>query len=235
MINGKTVSLGSILWRIMKNPLVENVTYEQVAEYTLEFIKLVGAPLAFIDEVKRLELKEYKALLPNNMVNIKGVRYLGTDLNAVDSIAMRYATDIFHKAPLNENYSEFTYVVQSCVMTTSMKEGYVDIAYQAIAVDEDEFPLVPDNESFKMGLEYYILDRVTEPLWMMGKIPDKVFSYIQQQRYFYTGQASSALILQGTDQLESVMNGINRLITNTTAHETFFKNYGEKERFKTHS
>lgn len=233
MINGKTISLSEIMWRILKNPLLEGITYEQAAELTLEFIKLIGAPLSFIDDVKTLEVVDHKVQIPKNTITVNGIKYIGEDIKDNKCIALRYATDVYHNA-LGEdnNCSEFTYVLQNCTITTSFKKGFIDISYKAIATDKDDFPMVPDNESFKMGLEYYILNRFVEPLWLMGKITDKVFEYIQQQRYFYSGQADSALRVQGVDHWESVMNGINRLIVPTTAHENFFKRYGSKEKIR---
>lgn len=81
-------------------------------------------------------------------------------------------------------------------------------------------------------MEYYILSRYLEPLWMMGKITDKAFEYIQQKRYFYTPSAFTALQMPSVDKMETVMNGINRLIINTSAHQNFFKKFGEKEIIK---
>ena len=56
---------------------------------------------------------------------------------------------------------------------------------------------------------------------MMGKIQDKVFSYIEQKRHFYLGQAENSMKLQGMDHLESMMNALNRIIINDQAHENF--------------
>ena len=68
--------------------------------------------------------------------------------------------------------------------------------------------------------------------WMMGKIQDKVFSYIEQKRHFYLGQAENSMRLQGMDHLESMMNALNRIIINDQAHENFYKKFGEKEYLK---
>ena len=65
MYNGKNVSLGSIVWKVLKNPLAESITYEEAAELALEFIKLVGAPVVFLDTISDpIEIRSYKALLP---------------------------------------------------------------------------------------------------------------------------------------------------------------------------
>lgn len=227
--------MGTILWRVLRQPIAEGLTYEQASEFALEFIRLINAPLTFIDVVTNppLELNQYKTTLPNNLINIRGVQYIGINGDS-DPIAMRYATDLYHTDIENtsSNSTEYTYITQSCVLTASKKEGFIKVSYKSIAVDEQGYPLIPDNESFKMGLEYYILHRFLEPLWVMGKIQDKVFNYIEQKRHWYLGQASSSSIIQSPDHLESVMNGLNRLIINTSAFDNGYKNFGEKERIK---
>ena len=234
-MNGKLVSMGTILWRVLRQPAAEGLTYEQASEFALEFIRLINAPLTFIDVVTHpLELSEYKLDLPPNLINIRGVQYVG-ETGESDGIMMRYATDIYHvdmKNNTEEEHSEYTYVTQGCMLTASKRKGSIKISYKSIAIDEDGYPLIPDNESFKMGLEYYILHRFLEPLWIMGKIQDKVFSYIEQKRHWYLGQASSSSIIQSPDHLESIMNGLNRLIVNTSAFDNGYKNFGEKERIK---
>jgi hypothetical protein len=238
MINGKTISLGNIIWKVMRNPLASELTYEQAAEFALEFIRLVNAPLTYNNTTKKLELNNYKTVIPHNVINVRGIRYLGED-GCQDPIAMRYATDLYHHSNTNfeNDYEndlsrEYTYTLQNCVITTSRKKGFLEISYQEISLDQDGFPLVPDNESFKYGLEYFILHRYVEPLWMMGKIQDKVFQYLSQQRDWYLGQADTSTKLQGIDHLESMMNSLNRIIIQDQSHETFYKNFGQKEYIK---
>lgn len=232
MVNGKLVSIGNIIWKVMRNPLTQDITYEQAAEFALEFIRLINAPLSYTDEVQSLKLNEYKTYLPSNLINIRGVRYTGID-GCQDAIAMRYATDLYHITNKEDSCDkEYTYVVQNCVLISSKKEGFVDISFTSISLDEQGFPLIPDNESYKVGLEYFILHKYLEPLWMMGKIQDKVFSYIEQKRHWYLGQAENSMRLQGMDHLESMMNALNRIIINDQAHENFYKKFGEKQYIK---
>ena len=234
MFNGKFVSVGDIVWRVMRNPLCADLSYDQAAEFAIEFLRLIEAPLSFMDEICNIELSEHKGYLPHNLINIRGVRYTGLD-GCTDPIAMRYATDIYHKSYDSDVCGgEFTYVVQNCILTASKSQGFVEVSYKAIALDENGFPMIPDNESYKYGLEYFILHRFLEPLWMMGKIQDKVWQYVGQQRDWYLGQASTSLIIQGNDHLESIMNGLNRIIIQDQSHETFYKNFGQKEYIKRH-
>jgi hypothetical protein len=237
MVNGKFVSVGEVIWKVMRNPITADLTYEQAAEFAIEFLKLINAPMSYENVVQSFELQDFKTYLPNNLINIRGVRYTGID-GCQDPVAMRYATDLYH-TKIDENdveiTREYTYILQNCVLISSRKNGFIDVSFTSLVVDDKGFPMIPDNESYKVGLEYFILHKYLEPLWMMGKIQDKVFQYIEQKRHWYLGQAENSLRLQGIDQLESMMNSINRLIIQDQSHESFYKNFGQKEIIKKYS
>lgn len=244
MTNSNYKSLGTILWSVLKNPLCQELTYEEAAEYALECIRLLGAPVIYLNKIERLNLTSYKAELPCDLLYIEGVEYF--DGNTSEPIAMREATNVYHLDPEeftneqntdfdlrgNHRRNEFTYKIQNGIIFTSMSDGCIQIGYKAIATDEEGYPLIPDNQKVQLALEYYILSRYLEPLWMMGKITDKAFEYIQQKRYFYVPSAYTSLTMPGMDKMESMMNAINRLIINTTSHQNKFKKLGEKERLR---
>ncbi|MBV1928397.1 MAG: hypothetical protein KUG81_02680 [Gammaproteobacteria bacterium] len=271
MVNGNFISLKKILWRVFNHPTTEELNFEDAAEYAIEAIKLIGAPLSFVDKVTvpPLEIVNYKAALPPCILNIRGVKLLG-ETRSLD-VALRRATDIYHAAiPCNDSgfdadglatdlpttpyddsnqgvnadltatgerdnrdqYHEFTYTAQGGVIQTSFKTGSVEVSYKSIATDEEGYPLIPDTQEVKLALEYYILFRFFEPIWLLGKMSDKAFQYIDQKKCWYLASANTAMQLAGGDHLESVMNSINRLIINDQAFSNFYKGSGEKERIK---
>ncbi len=250
----------------MTMPQAEGLNYEDAAEYAIDGLKLIGAPLTYVDmvTVPPLQIVNHKAALPANIISIRGIRYL--DGNG-EGVAMRRATDIYHQSiPTTGNVNtsgsevlptsafnssntgvnvdittgsgttntaiEFTYTAQAGVIQTSIPDGTIEVAYQSLAVDCDDYPLIPDNIQVKECIRYYILFRYLEPLFMVGKITDKVFNYIDQKKCFYMGAANTSMQLQGTDHLESVMNAVNRLIINDKAFDNFYKKSGSKERIR---
>lgn len=234
MVTGRTVSIGNILWKVLKQPIVQDLKYEDAAEYAIEYLRLIGAPLAFEDKVERIKLNNYKGLLPSNLINIRGIQY--SECECDGGIAMRYASDIYHTAinGCEPGCQEYTYVTQNNIITTSMKDGWINISYNALATDEFGYPLIPDNESFKVALEYYIIHRTLEGLWSMGKITDKVFQYYEQKRHYYSAQATNSMTIKNMDQMETMMNAVNRMIIDVNPQETFYKNFGIKEVIKQH-
>lgn len=240
MYNGQTVSLKSILWKVVGKGLYADLNPEDAAEYAIEALRLLGAPLIYVDKISTppISITQYKGKMPSNIISVKGVRRITNMDNYEDSPqAMTYATDTFHtsidcdpadKMELDEN----TYTFQSGVIKTSFETGDIQIAYKGLAVDDDGYPLIPDDEDTKFAIEYYIRFRFLEPLWEMGKITDKVFSYIDTKKCWYMGAAQTSTMLAGPDHLEAVMNTINRLIIKTEAHQTGFKWMGKKEHLK---
>jgi hypothetical protein len=226
MNTSNTVSVGKILWKILTNPLASDLTYDTAAEFTMEALRILGAPVLYEDKFAEIVISEHKGKMPDDMLYIRGVRDLETDT------AFREATYIYHKSETGGVSQEFTYEIQKGVIFTSISEGCVEVAYKGLMKDTDGYPLIVDNEKLKLALEYYILHRYLEPLWMLGKITDKSFEYIQQKRHFYMAAASNNLQLPSMDKMESIMNGINRIILNDSAHADMFRKYGEKEKIK---
>jgi len=234
MMTGKTVSIGNILWKVLKQPIVQDLKYEDAAEYAIEYLRLIGAALSFEDKVQRIKLNNYKGLLPVNLINIRGIAY--SDYECDGGVAMRYASNIYHTDIQNNRdcdvFQEYTYITQNNVITTSIKDGWINISYSELATDEFGYPLIPDNESFKVALEYYIIHRTLEGLWSMGKITDKVFQYYEQKRHYYSAQATNSMTIKNMDQMETMFNAINRMIIDVNPQETFYKNFGIKEIIK---
>lgn len=232
MVTGKNISVGNILWKVLKQPIVQDLKYEDAAEYAIEYLRLIGAPLSFEDKVIRIKLNNYKGVLPPNLISLRGIEY--SDSECTGGIAMRYASNIYHTDIKNDRdcddyYKEYTYITQNNIITTSMKDGWINISYSALATDDFGYPLIPDNESFKVGLEYYIIHRTLEGLWSMGKITDKVFQYYEQKRHYYSAQATNSMTIKNLDQMETMMNAVNRMIVDVNPQETFYKNFGVKE------
>lgn len=223
MVNGKYNSLSKLLWEILANPLLEGLDIDDAAMYAINTLKLIGAPLLYEHKVDSLQVEDYRARLPLNLIDVKGIQYCGKSL--------RYATDTYHLKS-KDCYSEETYTLNNCVITTSFEKGTIDVAYTVLALDEEGYPLIPDNIAVEQAIKYAIRVSYLEAFWEMGKISDKVFQRLEQQRDWYIGQAQSNTLLQGPDHLESIVNSVNRLISNSRAFDNGFKNAGVRERIK---
>jgi hypothetical protein len=236
MYNGNVKSLKTVLWKVMNHPLAAELNYDLAAEFALEGIRLIGAPLSLVNRVSEpIKLQSHKAALPIDIVELKQVRYFyNIDDDESCKISMTLATDTFHNKVLcdTDDGCEYTYVAEEGIIKTSLNDGYVEVAYRALPIDEDGFPLIPDNQKVLLAIEYYILFRYLGPLYDIGKITDRAWNRIETSKCFYISSASNDMKIQNYDHVEAIMNGINRIITQPAAHSNFFKGTGIKEQFK---
>ena len=222
------ISIKEVLDNLLDNPLLQDLTLERVVNYTVDFIRKVGMPKVYIEKTANLEIKEYRALLPCDFHKMIQVRTFNDGYSQV----FRSSTDNFHFSNDKGDSHDLTYKLQGQAIYTSMKNGIIEIAYQAIPVDCDGYPMIADNSSFREALELYITKRRYKILFDTGKIRGDVYSSTCQDYAFAVGQAQTSLIMPTIDEMESITNSWNTLIPRVTEHKMGFINNGSKEILK---
>ena len=127
---------------------------------------------------------------------------------------------------------DLTYKIQGNVIFTSIKEGVIEIAYNAFAVDSDGYPLIPDNSSFINALELYIKKKQFNVLFDTGKISQAVYNQVCQDYAWAVGQAQSDLVRPTIDQMQAITNSLNTLVWRVSEHKSGFVNTGSAEKIK---
>jgi hypothetical protein len=224
------ISIKVILDDLLQHPLLKDVTFERAVNYTQEFIRIVGMPRAFEERVAKLEIKDYRAALPcdfESMIQVRAVKETCKDYKV-----LRETTDSFHLSYNKQDSFDVTYKLQGNAIYTSMKEGLIEIVYNAVVVDSEGYPMIPDNSSFVRALEFYIKKQVFTVLFDLGQINQQVYTNVCQEYAWYVGQAQSDLVRPTVDQMESITNMWNTLIPRVKEHSRGFVNNGSKEYIK---
>lgn len=222
------ISIKEVLDNLLDNPLLQDLTLERVVNYTVDFIRKVGMPKVYIEKTANLEIKEYRALLPCDFHKMIQVRVFKEGYSQV----FRSSTDSFHLSKDKGDSHDLTYKLQGQAIYTSMKNGTIEIVYQAIPVDCDGYPMILDNSSFREALELYITKKRYKVLFDVGKIRGDVYSSTCQDYAFAVGQAQTSLIMPTIDEMESITNSWNTLIPRVREHSFGFINNGSKEELK---
>ena len=193
-------SIKRVLDDLLDHPLLRNLTLEQVIRHTLRFISLHGYPALYQDKITKISIKDFRGMLPCDLISIKQVK------DDMTGICLRVMTDNFtpglREKPSEEdrpedllnnvNVSDSTYIppmrrfteepsfkTQGRVIYTSFPDGVIEIAYKAIPVDEDGFPLLIDNETYLNALEAYIKVKIFTVMFDTGKIQGGILSNAQ--------------------------------------------------------
>lgn len=218
-----------ILDKLLRHPLMQDVTLEQVVDMTVSFMRIVGVPTIFIEKTEILQIEKYRAMLPCDYCQMIQVR-------KIEGPTFRYSSDSFHlseyKDTCNNEFADLTYKIQGNIIYTSIESGEIEIAYEAIATDSEGFPLLPDNSSFIRALELYIKKQWFTILFDLGKINIAVLQNVQQEYAWAVGDCQTEFNRLSIDKAESFYNSWRTLLLRDTEHKTGFKNNGTKERLR---
>lgn len=225
------ISLRQILDNILDHPMLKDVSFERAVNYTVHFMRIVGCPRMFEEKTALVEIENYRGVAPCDFNDIIQVR-THSSCDRKNYKVFRHTTDSFHMSDNKQDSFDLTYKIQGNVIFTSIKEGTIEIAYNAFAVDSEGYPMVPDNSSFISALEFYIKKKRFNILFDEGKISQAVWNQVCQDYAWAVGQAQSDLIRPTIDQMESITNMLNTLVWRVTEHKSGFVNSGSAEKIK---
>lgn len=217
-----------ILDKLLRHPLLQDLSLEAAVDHTIDFMRIVGVPTIFEEKTEVLNIKNYKAVLPCDYYQMIQVRNCNT------GEVLRHASDSFHMSECKTSPFGITYKIQGGIIHTSIENGNIEIAYEAIPIDEDGYPKIPDNSSFTRALELYIKKHYFTVLFDMGKITPAVLQNTQQEYAWAVGDCQSEFNRLTIDKMESFSNSWKTLITRATEHDKGFINNGAREYIRVH-
>ena len=223
-------SIKVIFDKILRHPLLQDLNLETIVDYSIDFMRIVGVPLMFEEKTELIEVVNYRAALPCDYYQTNQIRTIGS--NGETGAAFKYSSNSFHMSDMNSSTSDYTYKIQGNVIYTSIPNGVIEIAYQAISLDENDYPLIPDNSSFTRALEAYVKKQQFTILFDMGKINNQILQQVQQDYAWAVGDCQSEFNRLSIDKAESFYNSWRTLIIRTSEHRTGFQYNNVQERLK---
>ena len=237
----QTTNIRRILDRVMRHPMLRDVSFETAVEYAVDFISLMGTPALYDEKTAVVKVKDWRGQLPCDFESMIQVRTAGCQHTNKWShccsrlpipLTYRKSGSSFHMSEIKPDMlgsAELTYKVQGMVIFTSTKDIDVEIAYRAFAVDDEGYPLLPDNTSFLRGLENYIKVKCFEIKFDMGEISQAVMERADREYAWAAGDAQSEFSRLDLDSAETLFNSFKTLLPRNNEHwKTFFTN-GSKE------
>lgn len=219
------ISIKQVLDDILAHPMLQNVSLERAVNYATELIRILNVPKTYQDKIIKLDIHEYRCLLPCDFYEVIQMRIANQDY----SKPLKPSTNSF--GPIADSL-ELTYNIQNNVLYTSMKEGTVEMAYKSIAVDDDGYPLIPDNASFIRALESYIKKQYFTILFDKGQLHQSILQNVKQEYAFNVAQASTALLMPNQDEMQDIVDQNSRLIPRTNERRRYYETMSTKERLK---
>lgn len=233
LMNMDYINVKVIADRIKRHPLLEDIPFETILDYTFEFVKIVGMPKAFLEKTEIIEIEDYRGLLPCDLYDI-------TQIRTTDGFYFRGSTDSFHMSPNKEREGNvkrntgLTYKVQGTCIFTSIPKCTIEIAYKAFALDEEGMPLIIDNGTYARALQEYIKMECFSNLFDEGKISPQVMQHTEKRYTAFVRSAQSDLVKISLDQWESISNMRNKLLDSLRDHSNGYVSMGAKQFLRRH-
>lgn len=219
------INIRQILDDLLADDMMKGLSLERAINYAVEFIKVIGMPLVFENKIELIDIEDYRGELPCDFYEVIQVK----DPNGPAYIS---AEGSFSNRNKSDALPSFTYVIKDRIIFTSTEKTDVEVSYRAIKLDDEGFPLIPDNGIFARALELYIQKRYFTILFNSSKIPLNVLNNITREYAFYAGQAQTDLIRPNYDQMESIKNMWTTLIPKVYKHTDGFKTVNAPEIIK---
>lgn len=169
--------------------------WQDSIEWIGEALGQIGAYTQYNAKEITLTVKDYKSKLPCDFVHLK--RIVNAEYNAPVG-----ALDNFNNSLLTNNVdtddeqanrllgssdTDFDYNIVLDNIITNYKDGVLKIQYLAMPTDDEGFPLIPDNESYKEAFFW----KVARMLAIRGQLINKELTYerCDYEWGWYCGQA----------------------------------------------
>jgi len=199
-----------------------------------------------------IEIKKYRGKLPCGLVQITQIRekstkiplrysqdnfHRGLEKSEADApeTTLSWFGNINFTSPfivnstlVKDNFStELSYNLSDCYIFTNFEEGELEMSYKSLPVDENGYPTIPDNIKYIQAVKGYIAEKIGQKLYLSNKLTTDKFNFLQRERDWYIGAATSAGLMPGIDEMESWKNQFIRLIPILRSHKTSFKYVGD--------
>lgn len=227
----KYINIREVLSRVLRHPLLQDVTLEEAIQYVIDFIGLFGMPEFYTDKEADIDIEDYRGPLPCDLIEINMVKECKTNIPLRSMTSEfnpggRYYHDVRH---------EPQFKVQNRVIFTSFKCGKIHISYKAIHVDDEGLPMIIDNTKFLKALELYIRCQVFTILFDLGKISQQSLNHTEQEYSWAAGQLEEEFKIPSMSEMQSLTNMLNQLIVRRDEFYNRFEALGNKEHNKIHN
>ena len=225
------INIREVLSRVLRHPLLQEVTLEQAIQYTIDFIGTFGLPKFYTDKEATVDIEDYRGELPCDLIEINMVKDCKTN------IPLRSMTSEFN--PGGKYYRDLKhepqFKTQGRTIIVSYRCGKVHISYKAIPVDDEGLPMLIDNPKYLKALELYIKCQVFTVLFDLGKVSPQVLNHTEQEYAWAAGQLEEEFNTLSISEMESVTNMLNQLIVRNDEFAHRFEMLGNKEFRRVHS
>lgn len=207
----KLKSIEEVITKIVRDlNLTSDFNSDNFVEWIAEALRFIGAYDQFVTDEKLINIDNYKGYLPCNYIHPLAISnytfekesdivIIYPNLIISSESLLHYQNQLFKGLIKNEQLGVFTklnqtsntnYRFEHSVIYTSFERGVIRLQFLSMPLNENNYPLVPDDISYDTAFFWY----VAKQLSLQGKLNNKELNYTfcNQMWLKYCGQARSS-------------------------------------------
>lgn len=231
---GNLVSIKMVADRLMRNPLLKDLNYEFIVDNAVQVLKILKAPGVFQKFEEELNVEKFRALKPLRMTGISSIIRIDQGTMEVLTPSQDSSQEFFHTSNRIPRRASGTYSFNTKYINLNFETGKIRIIYKAVAVDEECYPMILDNETLLRAVESYIKWKWYDQLNDMDMISDRKLNKAETDYCFNIAQAKTDLIMPDEAEMEALTNSITQILPSRTQFSQRFEFLGSMEYMKIH-
>jgi len=224
MFEGKYTTIRTVIENIQRdlgNDYELNI-YD-IAEWTWKAMDSIGARIAMEEKIAKIEIEENVGELPFDFKSIISIRPTDSQQSLV------YSSDVFLKDNIdNDKEYEYalgvnTYKIDNKYIFTDFSDGELTMAYNAIRLDDEGFPLVPDETRYLDAVEAYIRFKLDFIGYRRGTITRAMYKESERHWFYTCKSAFNKMVVPNYDKAEALKKQINNMLGDKGSHNRGFR------------
>jgi hypothetical protein len=171
------ISIKQVISKIYRDLNIEQEErWVDIVEWCAEALQKIGAHPQYIERMEKIPVENYRATLPCDIHKI-----IQIEANGVALIAGTGSFDNQNANPEKKSMgNDYVYTINDAFINTNFEQGDIYMAYIAIPIDEEGFPLVPDDEGYKEAMEKYVVMKLKYPEFIAGAYNPNLYMKLEK-------------------------------------------------------
>jgi hypothetical protein len=131
------------------------INWEDFVEWLSEGLKEIGVYYQFTDKQESLTVTDYKAELPCDFYEL--IRIMGASASTLPMSGNEYLVGDTDQTITDSSFLTNDYKINHNIITVGFKTGTVTILYKGFPIDQEGFPMIPDNVEFRRALFWKVV------------------------------------------------------------------------------
>lgn len=243
-LSGKTISVKAIIAKVYRDlRLTDEEPFVDFIEWCAEAMDFIHVYAQYEHKEACIEIKNFKAEIPFDFIQMEEIEHNGVNMRYNENRGNtttndRYLTPYAYNqdrlanvtlVPTVYRIGAHTVNITNGYFTTSFNNGKLNIKYAAMPLDEDGYPMIPDNVSFKEALYWYVVQKYLFSRTLTGEVNPQMYTHALERWNWYCNQAGAVAMMPDLLMLENLKRNFLSLRIRPNLFDNFYndlnKNY----------